>query len=51
MLDSCWINCSDEPRTVDERARICVTWQTKNRATFNDDAVNTRVQVTLDVIF
>ena len=38
-------------RTLDEHARIGVNWLTKNIATFNDDAVNTRVQVTLNVIF
>jgi phosphate-selective porin len=38
-------------RALDEHARIGVNWQTKNLPTFNDDAVNTRVQVTLNVIF
>ena len=38
-------------RTLDEHARLGVNWQWKNRPTFNDDAVNTRLQVTLGVVF
>jgi hypothetical protein len=38
-------------RVLDEHSRIGVNWQWKNRPTFNDDAINTRVQVTLGVVF
>jgi hypothetical protein len=38
-------------RTLDGHARLGVNWQWKNRPTFNDDAVNTRLQVTLGVVF
>ena len=38
-------------RVLDERARLGVNWQWKNRATFNDDEMNTRFQVTLGVTF
>jgi hypothetical protein len=38
-------------RVLDEHAHLGVNWQWKNRATFNDDEVNTRFQVTLGVVF
>jgi Phosphate-selective porin O and P len=38
-------------RFIGERARIGVNYQWKNRPTFNDDAVNTKFQTTLGIVF
>src|SRR5262245_44902778 len=38
-------------RVIDERARLGVDRQWKNTPTFNDDAINTRLQFSLGVVF
>ena len=36
---------------IDDNARVGFNWQWKNQPTFNDDEINTRVQVTMSVVF
>ena len=38
-------------RMLDERTRLSVAYQWKNAPTDNDDAVNTRLQITMSVEF
>ena len=38
-------------RLLGEHARVSFNYQLKNRPTLNDDAVNTRFQATLGVVF